>query len=167
MLIALESKGAAAATVEEDFNWDEEDDEEEAPVAPAPSSDPIIASIPVPTVLPTSSSSASLSTPIPGVDSASVSAPDTPKIGSDPPAVPTADGNLEEVPGPRSHSPVREHSSSSTAEEDKKSPRVSSDGASSYDVVGAQSGNPSEGEPETEVVEKVRSESDGEDSDWE
>ncbi|KAM0750109.1 hypothetical protein T439DRAFT_326076 [Meredithblackwellia eburnea MCA 4105] len=69
------------------------------------------------------------------------------------------------------------HSSPPTSDK-QKSPRASSDGASSYDVVGEQSGTPSEagGEEErspavgggpTPVPVKKEAESDGDDSDWE
>lgn len=47
------------------------------------------------------------------------------------------------------------------------SPRASSDGTGSYDVVGAASGNPSEVGDSAAGKSEEKVEDDGEDSDWE
>lgn len=92
-----------------------------------------------------------------------------------PSALPSAP-STPHIPAPAeltSVSPQRQPSwasSDQSAKTDQKSPRASSDGASSYDVVGERSGAPSEAGAFVEGVEAVEPKkegSDGEDSDWE
>ncbi|KAK4704836.1 hypothetical protein P7C70_g1377, partial [Phenoliferia sp. Uapishka_3] len=90
---------------------------------------------------------------------------------------PSSTGTAEE---PLSHSVTRQASSSSNSDDKNKSPRNSSDGASSYDVVGERSGAPSEvggaeehAEPKKTFAQTkpaavpAEEGSEGEDSDWE
>lgn len=94
---------------------------------------------------------------------------DTP--GEEPSSLSTSTPTLVPLPD----GPVEAHSTPTSPSDRKQSPRASSDGASSYDVVGEQSGTPSEAgdvaeEPKPRAFAQTRpaeTTSDGEDSDWE
>ena len=137
---------AVANEQDEDFSWDNED-EDDTPSTTAPQSTAALPSTPTPAPKP------------------SVPAPRSPETdgewgsASAPPSVPSSP-TLQQATLDEQATPRAKVAPASTA---PTSPRASSDGTSSYDVVGAASGNPSEvGEGE-----KKEKESDGEDSDWE
>ncbi|BGP37634.1 hypothetical protein JCM10450v2_001558 [Rhodotorula kratochvilovae] len=169
---------------EDDFSWDmDEDDAASSAASPRlPSSPPAVAP-------------ASLAAAIAPVDSL----PDTPKAAaptalpsalpaalaaSSPEpaaAAPSAAEPAPLVPAPASgHTPAVGPGSGSGSGSSERSPRASSDGAGSYDVVHAESGNPSGDEagaaapaPAASIAEEKEQEraakdgSDEEDSDWE
>ncbi|ORY39204.1 hypothetical protein BCR35DRAFT_311491 [Leucosporidium creatinivorum] len=155
---------------DDDFSWDMEDEEEEeeasaaAPTSTLPASTSTSALAPPPAISSTTTTSSSSTTLPP-------TAPDTPRA--------TADASSSDSEPDWGLSPAVEQAPtmaapSATAETAQTSPRASSDGTSSYDVVGAASGTPSErGDVEEgaaaavgEKKEAKKEESD-EDSDWE
>ncbi|GAA6008843.1 Dos2p [Rhodotorula paludigena] len=166
---------------DDDFSWDM-DDEDGASSAASPRIPPAATS---PTAVPAASLDAAVaSTTTP----AEPSAPDTPKAPEAPtfpPASPAADPTPAAAPAaetPASPAVAIEHQSPSASDDQQRSPRASSDGTGSYDLVSAQSGNPSgdEGAASPEVPQRAavkqdakkapepkKEEEDDDDSDWE
>lgn len=129
---------AVADQDEDDFSWDM-DDEETASSAASPRLAPAAPAFPA---APTTTQPASLT-----AAAEAAAAPATPDAAT--PTAPTAPAV---------------HESPAVAE---PSPRASSDGTSSYDMVSAKSGNPSGDEAAKAPVAVEKDQEDEEDSDWE